>query len=361
MFKKAIKIGRFKLWEMHRDYLAATHPLNYIFWECTLKCNFFCRHCGSRAGVNDKDTTELTTMEIKNTFQHIAEKMDASKIMIAITGGEPLIRADLFEVMSFAHELGFNWGMVTNGYLIDANVIEHMISSGMSTIDISIDGIGDTHEVFRGVPGSYARAVAGVKALARAKFLKILRVSTTINKSNFHQLEEMKKLVFSWGASAWRLIEIDPIGRAQDNKELLLSRKQSIELLNFVKTSRKELGDDKITWPCTSFLGYEFEDEVRGKLFFCRTGITSCSILYNGDIYACPNVERRKELVQGNVRKDDFVQVWNEKFQFFRNKERTKCSECQNCDYWQECLGSSLHLWDFDKQHPKKCLFHEWQ
>jgi radical SAM protein with 4Fe4S-binding SPASM domain len=361
MIKKTLKIGRFKLWELQRDYLRETHPLEYLFWECTLNCNFLCRHCGSRAGGCSNKTDELTATEIKNTFSKIAADFDAKNIMIAITGGEPLLRRDLFEVMAFAHEIGFNWGMVTNGYLIDEEKIKLMAQAGMSTIDISIDGLNEKHDDLRGVPGSYEKAVAAVKALTKANFLSVIRISTTVNKTNFHQLEEMKKLVFSWGAHAWRLIEIDPIGRAQDNKELLLNKEQSLDLLNFIKKSRKELGAEKITWPCTSFLGYEFEDEVRSSLFFCRTGITSCSILYNGDIYPCPNVERRPELIQGNVKNDDFVQTWNNKFKFFRNKERTQCSECKSCDYWQECLGGSLHLWDFEKKFPKKCLFRDWK
>ena len=90
-----------------------------LFWECTLTCNAKCKHCGSSAETKKYDG-ELTTEEIKNAFKQIADDMDASKILINVTGGEPLVRKDLFEVMEYATcELGFHWGMTTNGIQIN--------------------------------------------------------------------------------------------------------------------------------------------------------------------------------------------------------------------------------------------------
>ena len=142
MLKKIEKIGRFKLWEAQRDYLWKKHSLDYLFWECTLTCNFSCKHCGSRAEKHAYQG-ELTTEEIKKVFREVAHDFDAKKITIAVTGGEPLLRKDLFEVMKYAKELGFSWGMVTNGFLIDENIIGKMKEAGMESIDISIDGIGE--------------------------------------------------------------------------------------------------------------------------------------------------------------------------------------------------------------------------
>ena len=87
-------------------------------------------------------------------------------------------------------------------------------------------------------------------------------------------------------------------------------------MLDFIREKKKKSKFD-VTYGCTHFVGMKYEKEVRNHMFFCVTGFTTGSILYNGDIYVCPSVERRKELVQGNIRTDDFVDVW-EKFGYKR-------------------------------------------
>ena len=100
----------------------------------------------------------LTTEEIKSAFKQIAESMDASKILINVTGGEPLVRQDLCEVMEYASkELGFHWGMTTNGILLNEKNIEKLKNANMESISVSIDGLQETHDEFRGVPGSYEK------------------------------------------------------------------------------------------------------------------------------------------------------------------------------------------------------------
>ncbi len=93
----------------------------------------------------------------------------------------------------------------------------------------------------------------------------------------------------------------------------------------------------------------------------CMTGLTVASILSNGDIYPCPNVERRKELVQGNIRKDSFVDVWENKFEEFRHKRLTVNKNCKKCSEYKFCRGDSFHTWDFDKNKPKFCKKELWK
>ena len=291
---------------------------------------------------------------IKKTFKEIAEDYDSKKIMIAVTGGEPLIRKDLFEVMGYANGLGFPWGMVTNGYLVDKQVTRKMKETGMSSIVVSIDGLGKTHDGLRQKDGSYEKAIEAVKILAKVDSIKALQVTTTLNKNNFDELEKMYETFLGLGITSWRVMNIDPIGRAEKNKDLLLADEQLKKLLYFIKEKRKTSKID-ITYDCSGFLGLDLENKVRNHFFICNTGINTGSILHNGDIFVCPNVPRHKELVQGNVRKDRFSDVWDNKFEMFRNKNRTKCEKCARCEWWSECLGSSYHLWDFDKKQPKFC------
>ncbi|MEK7653532.1 MAG: radical SAM protein [Patescibacteria group bacterium] len=355
MLKKILKTGELRLWSQTKEKLRGEHPLYYLFWECTLNCNFLCDHCGSRAGQADYSSNQLSTEEIKTAFKGIANDFDPSKIMLAITGGEPLLRSDIFEVMEYAHGLGFNWGLVTNGYFVNEDIIEKMKKSGMSTVVVSIDGIGNTHDNFRHMPGAYDRAINAVKLLKKAGFLKDLQITTSIHQGNFFQLEEMYDAFLPLGIDSWRVINVDPIGRAENNENMLLKPDQLKKLLEFIKVKRKNNKKIEIKYGCAGFLGYDLEREVRGHYFFCNTGITTASILYNGDIFVCPNVPRKPELIQGNVRNNNFSEVWNNKFDFFRDKNRTSCNKCWECQYWEECLGGSIHLWDFEKKQPKIC------
>jgi radical SAM protein with 4Fe4S-binding SPASM domain len=81
------------------------------------------------------------------------------------------------------------------------------------------------------------------------------------------------------------------------------------------------------------------------------------SILYNGDLFVCPNVPRQKDLIQGNIKVDNFKEVWDNKYEFFRNKERTKCDECEKCTWWDYCLGGAMHTWNFEESIQNKCPY----
>lgn len=352
MIKKIYKEGLKYIHAKNVEGLRENHPLQYLFWECTLNCNFFCEHCGSSAGRKiHKD--ELTTEEIKAAFKDVADNFDPRNITIAVTGGEPLLRQDLFEVMKYATDLGFGWGMVSNGYLLTKEVAQKLKAAGMKTVVISIDELGVKHDDFRKMPGAYDHAIAAIKNLADENFLQNLQITTTITKKSVNDLEAMCQEFSKLPIDSWRVMNIDPIGRAEGNNDLLLDKKGFQKMMNFILEKRKTSKID-ITYDCSGYLG-DLEGEVRGNLYRCTTGITTGSILHNGDIFVCPNVPRHKELIQGNVKKDSFSTVWNEKFEVFRDKNRTKCDKCEKCESWEYCLGNGYHLWDKEKGEPKIC------
>lgn len=354
IFSDILLDGQLRLNSWNIDKLRRTHPLRYLFWEATLNCNFNCRHCGSHASRQKHYSNELTTQEIKDVFKSIATKTNAKNIMIAVTGGEPLLRSDLFEVMSYAHSLGFYWGMVTNGFLVTPKIIEQMHQAGMSTIVISIDGIGKIHDEFRQTPGSYRKAINAVRLLTQSKYFSNVQITTTIHQKNIADLEKMYSEFLPLGIQSWRVMNVDPIGRALDNQKLLLKPKDLKKLLDFIKLKRL-VSPIEVTYGCAGFLGSEYEDQVRSWIFYCSTGITTASILHEGDIFVCPNVPRLPKLIQGNIRKNDFYDIWQQKFKLFRESNRTSCSGCKKCSHWTECRGGSFHLWDFNKKQPKFC------
>ena len=351
--KNLVEKGRNEFWIRFRDKERLKHELTYLFWEATLNCNFYCKHCGSKAGRR-VFKNELATKEIKKTFLEISEDFDTKKITIAVTGGEPLLRKDIFEVMGYAYDLGFSWGMVTNGSLVNKGIVDKMKDAGMKSVVVSIDGLEKTHDQFRNFNGSYQKALNAVKMLSEGKFLTWNQITTTVHSGNIDELEEMHEIFTKTGINSWRVMKVDPIGRAELDKKILLNNKQLKELLDFIKEKRRKSKID-ITYGCDGYLGQEYEGLVRNNLFFCLTGINIGSILHNGDIFVCPNVPRRKELMQGNIRKDRFSDVWNNKFQIFRDKDRTWCEKCSKCQFWEQCLGGSFHLWDFERREPKMC------
>lgn len=191
MLKKIYKLGELALIKKLKEQERTKHTLVDLFWECTLTCNAKCKHCGSSA-EKKKYEGELSTEEIKNAFKQIANDMDASNILINVTGGEPLVRKDLCEEMEYAtNELGFHWGMTTNGILLNDENIEKLKKANMETISISIDGLEKTHDTFRGVPGSYKIITNNINKLKKADFVKYLQVTTVFHKDNINQLDEL--------------------------------------------------------------------------------------------------------------------------------------------------------------------------
>lgn len=356
MLKKIYKLGELTLVKKYKEMNMENPCLIDLFWECTLSCNAKCKHCGSNA-EGKKYEGELTTQEIKDTFKQIAQDMEADKILINVTGGEPMVRKDLCEVMEYAtNELGFHWGMTTNGILLTPENIEKLKKANMETVSISIDGLEETHNEFRGVPGSYAKIIENIKNLKEANFVKHIQVTTVFNKSNINELEELYDVMNSLKLDSWRLVSMDPIGRANENAELLLDGQELKKLLDFIKKNNKK-GKLELTYGCPGYLGLDYEKEVRKSYFNCRTGISVASILHNGDLFVCPNVKRLPNLIQGNVRKDNFKEVWEKKYKQFRTKERTCNSECKECENWDYCLGGAFHTWDFEKNVQNKCPY----
>ena len=353
--RNLMKYGEAEIsYEFQKD-LCNRPVLDTLFWETTLRCNAKCKHCGSRAGENVELKDELKTEEIKKVFKEVADRYDASKILVAVTGGEPLVREDVFDVMTYAKSFGYVWGMTTNGILINDDVIDKMKSSGMESISISLDGLQESHDKFRGVPGSYQKIINNIKKLKEANFLKCFQVTTVVNKSNIKELEKLYEIIKELKLDSWRVINMDPIGRANDNVDLALDNDDYNYLINFIKEKRKK-SKFEVTYGCAHFLGIKNEKETRNHVFSCRTGLTIGSVLYNGDIFVCPNVVRRPELIQGNIRKDSFVEVWENKFEWFRNINKLKKGECEKCENWNYCRGDSVHTWDFENNRPKLCL-----
>lgn len=334
------------------NYSNNKYPLHTLFFEVTSRCNALCDHCGSRCTASKKD--ELSPETFKKVLDSVAENFGTKAIMLNITGGEPLMRKDLFEITGYADSLGFKWGLVTNGMLITDDVIGKMKETHMSTITISLDGMKKTHEEFRHVPGSFDRIISAIERLKKDDFVEHIQVTFIATKNNICELPEVYRLLSMLEIDSLRISGIDPIGRAKDNEKLMLSQEDYLFLFDFIK--KHKYSSLPVIWSCTHYFGNtERTLDPTGKIFSCYTGIHVASVLSNGDIFGCPNIPRRKELIQGNVLKDDFCEVWKNKFEFYRNPNRTKAKQCEECEYWNYCKGDSFHTFDFETNTPQFC------
>ena len=322
------------------------YPLYSLLIEVTQKCNANCDQCGSRCDIHSEE--KLTKEQILSALRDIKEHI-GTYTMLNITGGEPLLRHDLFEMMKEASEMGFEWGMVTNGSLITDKVIEQMKQSGMKTITISLDGLRDTHDTLRHLPGCFDKIMQSLQKLKAAAFLDHLQVTFTANRKNVREFPALLQLLQGVGLDSVRVSMMDPIGRALDNRELLLTREELLWFTGVIERWNRGEGHVPVVWGCPHFLG----DLLHERRFFCFAGIYTASILHNGDIFVCPNVPRRPELLQGNILHDSFSEQWNTGFSRFRN--RTLPEKCKACAYRDRCKGDSFHTMDFDKNEPLFC------
>ena len=338
----------------YRKYLYDHPKLYHLFLEVTSRCNARCEHCGSSCGY-EKPKNEVSKEKLMETLKEVAGRYDASEILLNVTGGEPFLRKDLFEIMDYAVSLGFKWGITSNGILIDEELVKKLVKSKMSTISISIDGLKETHESFRKVPGSWDKIIKGIKLMLKEPSIKCVQVTTVANKKNMYELEELYKIIQDLGVKYWRVVNCDPIGRAKNNDDILLDSKGYRDLFKFIYKKRNE-GKIVVDYGCSHYLGLNTEKELRDNYFFCMTGLYVGSILSNGDIFVCPNVERRPELIQGNINRDSFVEVWENKFKEFRHERRTSCKECLSCSHWKYCGGDSFHTFNFDDNKPNICI-----
>jgi radical SAM enzyme (rSAM/lipoprotein system) len=275
-------------------------------------------------------------------LEDIRPHVNPNKTMIVLTGGEPLMRNDLEECGRAMYNMGYPWGFVTNGWGLSQERLNKLLRAGLRSVTVSLDGYTvESHEWFRGKKGSWRRAVDAIRRVASTPDL-VYDVVTCVNKKTLPDLHKLKELLISLGVTHWRLFTVFPKGRAKDNPLLRLSVEEFVQMMDFIKETRKE-GIIHASYGCEGYLA-DYELQVRDAPFFCQAGIHIGSVLANGDISACPSL--RGDYIQGNIYKDDFWKVWNTKYQIMRDRSWTKKGKCATCKSYKYCEGNGLHLRD---------------
>ena len=329
----------FELERLRRKNLQQLHPLQQLFWESTLRCNVHCLHCGSDCSSSEVTPDMPAEDFLRVIDQSITPHVDPHKVLIIISGGEPLMRKDLAEVGAALKQRGYPWGMVTNGLALTEKRFKELMASGLRSMAISFDGMQDNHNWLRQHPLAFDGATRAIK-LAAATPLLVWDVVTCVNQRTILQLDEMREYLWSIGVRNWRLITIDPMGRAADNPELLLTPEQYRQVLDYIREKRKE--GLHISYSCEGFMP-DYEMEIRDHIFHCAAGVSVASILIDGSISACTSI--RGKYYQGNIYTDDFWQVWENGFADYRNRQWMKQKEpCKDCQLFRYCEGGGMHL-----------------
>lgn len=275
---------------------------------------------------------------------------------VVLTGGEPLMRKDIEQCGRAIRQRGMKWSMVSNGQFYTAEKHNALLNAGMGALTISLDGIEQSHNWLRNNETSFAKVGNAIALAASAKRLNF-DVVTCVNKRNISELQAVFDFLMEKGVKSWRLFTIIPIGRAATNPDMLLSDLEFKQLMDFISFKRKEK-KMAVSFSCEGFVG-EYETKVRDSYFFCRAGINIGSILIDGSIMACPNIDR--SFSQGNIYKDKFFEIWQTKYHVFRDRNWTKKGECASCKEYKDCQGNGFHNWHGTKENVLVCHYKKLQ
>lgn len=339
-----------------------------VVWTYTNICNLQCGHC--YADANASDTKELTLKERLLVIDHL---VDSGVVALNFSGGEPLMRKDLFTVAEYARDNNLKISLSTNGTLLTKECVKTLHKIGITSIDISLDGINPgTHDSIRNVPGSFDKAVKGLKNCVSAGFLNVV-VNTTLTQATFNEIPLIYEFVKTLGATRYYVSRILPTGRGKSFLHHDVSPHKKIEILTFLheKTRNYINGKDDILclargmtyyakpceeggdlFPaCEILTGYEPEYTSFNNLPFiiaslkelfsgCATGLTYCGLDPSGQILPCAPAS---DIRLGSILQEGLESIWlnHPILQKVRERHDLKGS-CRYCDSRPYCGGCRL-------------------
>lgn len=311
-------------------------------WEVTSACNLRCIHCHVTAETPGKD--ELTTDEAKKLIDELARVKEFR--MLVYTGGEPLVRPDIFELMEHSKKAGLINVIATNGTLITEEVAFRLKDVGLATAAVSLDSCrAEVHDYVRARTSAFDLAMRGIRALKKADIP--LQINCTAMQYNIHDLDELIDLTDDLGSGIMLMYQLVPVGRGEVIENAALKINENERLLKFLAKKQKDIST--IIEPVAGPQYWPYLMELSGwtggiRLKTARQVFHGCSagrgfvyIKSNGDVWPCPFVE----ISAGNVRNRPFDDIWrrSEVFDRLRNRENELKGKCGECDYRSICGG----------------------
>ena len=335
----------------HPHHKEERSSLRLVAWETTRNCNLACIHCRASATTGPHHG-ELDTSEAFTLLDQIAE---VAKPIIILTGGEPLLREDIFEIAAYGTEKGLRMVMAPNGTLITEPIAKKLIDCGIKRISISLDGATpQSHDRFRKVEGAFDGAVNAMKIAKRVGLE--FQVNTTITKTNLDQIPKIQQLAVNVGAVAHHIFLLVPTGRGKYIVDKEINAAEYEETLNwfyeqrsktplelkatcaphYYRIHRQKAREDG---QAVSFQTHGLDAVTRG----CLGGIGFCFVSHRGDVQPCGFLTANC----GNVRQQSFADIWNHSnvLTDLRNYDKLK-GKCNPCEFKRVCGGCRARAYE---------------
>lgn len=320
--------------EVHPEEMSP--PLELVTLRITNKCNLRCRHCFVSAGEGWEN--ELNTDEIKNLIEEFAK---FRILTLVLTGGEPLLREDFFEIAAYAESKNVPIQLSTNGTLIDDNVIENLQQmTNLQAVVLSLDGgSSSTHDYIRG-HGNFDMTIALIKKLVQAGIP--VHINTCLNRVNFAEYKKIIKISMDLGVKVIQLAPVFIEGRARDNEaELALTDEQKLEVARYCMLQR--LNGKRILFGQIENDGLLIPDEKEPplrKVLNCGASVGWCMIYPNGDVAPCRSIYDLG-ISAGNIREKSFSEIWqnSDLFNLLRSITVDEIKGCKECAFKYLCGG----------------------
>jgi radical SAM protein with 4Fe4S-binding SPASM domain len=300
-----------------------------VVWAVTKRCNLHCKHCS----ISEEDQEELTTEE---GFTLIEDAAKLGHVKFAFTGGEPMLRDDIYDLIEYASSFDMQVVLATNGTLVSNTVAKRLKKAGLERAAMSIDAIGNAHDDFRGVDGAFEGVIRGVKACKNAGLA--VQLFAMVTRDNYNELTKIIKLADD--LNLWRiyLIYLIAVGRGKNISEACLSTDENMEFFDFV--AKRQISAKVWLKPiCNPQYWAYLTDKglVEGENGFtgCTAGITRFHIFPNGDVTPCAYLPVKA----GNIREQRFLDIVRDSEMFKALRARAVKGHCATCTHNAICGG----------------------
>jgi heme b synthase len=319
----------------------------WIAWEITRRCNLNCVHCRSSSELEIAGHPDCSFDEAKRVLDDI--KSYGNPVMV-LSGGEPLLRPDVFDIASYGTELGLRMCLATNGTLVTEEVCRNIKASGIKMVSLSLDGsTAEVHDNFRNQPGAFEGTMNAIN-LFNEHGIQFL-INSSFTKRNKTEAPKIYELVKTLGATAWYLFMIVPTGRGEEIMEELIPESEYEDILNWHYDMEKE-EDAMLVRPTCAPQYYrivlqrskaEGEKFQRRSLKFstggskgCLAGQLICLIDVDGNVLPCSYFPKSG----GNIREQSFKDIWEKSELFLELRDfKGYKDNCGRCEYVNVCGG----------------------
>lgn len=318
-------------------------PVN-ITWEISLKCNLRCVHCLSDSGDALQD--ELTREESLN----LIDQLTALKVFqVNIGGGEPFMRKDFLDLLSYSHEKGLVTCVSTNGMMVDRSLAKRLSTLKLLYLQVSLDGASsEVNDPIRG-RGTFDRILYGMECLVSEGVP--FSINAVLTRTNFSQLETLRKIASEYHAEL-RVSRFRPSGRGKTSKAYLGPTKDQLE------TFSNWLNEHDLVRTGDSFFCLTSENRRRKGLDMCGASKMTCCISPRGQVYPCAFLQEEPFLV-GSVRDSTFKDLWDSSPIFHRFRS-LNVKSCMDCTRFISCRGGcpavAYHTFDDISMPDPECL-----